>query len=47
MAKDPETTFRKLFGEEFAKAYEDQLNRLKAQSQSEGGLLGPTRKPDP
>jgi type VI secretion system FHA domain protein len=31
MIKDPETTFRDLFGEEFAKAYEDQLERLKAQ----------------
>jgi type VI secretion system FHA domain protein len=32
MAKDPEVSFRKLFGEEFAKAYEEQLNRLKADS---------------
>ena len=29
MVKDPEASFRKLFGEEFAKAYEDQLKRLK------------------
>ena len=29
MVKDPETSFRELFGEEFAKAYEDQLKRLK------------------
>jgi len=29
--KDPEVTFRKLFGEEFAKAYEEQLRRLKAE----------------
>jgi type VI secretion system FHA domain protein len=31
MAKDPEATFRRLFGEEFAKAYEEQLRRLKAE----------------
>lgn len=30
MAKDGDTSFRKLFGEEFAKAYEEQLSRLKA-----------------
>jgi type VI secretion system FHA domain protein len=30
MSKDTESTFRRLFGEEFAKAYEDQLKRLKA-----------------
>jgi type VI secretion system FHA domain protein len=28
--KDPELSFRKLFGEEFARAYEEQLTRLKA-----------------
>jgi type VI secretion system FHA domain protein len=32
MVKDPETSFRELFGEEFAKAYEDQLKRLKVKS---------------
>jgi predicted component of type VI protein secretion system len=31
MAKDPEASFRRLFGEEFAKAYEEQLRRLKAE----------------
>ena len=31
MAKDPEATFRRLFGEEFAKAYEEQLRRLKSE----------------
>jgi type VI secretion system FHA domain protein len=30
LAKDADTSFRKLFGEEFAKAYEEQLARLKA-----------------
>jgi type VI secretion system protein ImpI len=37
MVKDPETTFRELFGEEFAKAYEEQLRRLKAQSRTDKG----------
>lgn len=30
MVKDADTSYRKLFGEEFAKAYEEQLARLKA-----------------
>jgi predicted component of type VI protein secretion system len=30
MSKDADASFRKLFGEEFAKAYEEQLARLKA-----------------
>jgi type VI secretion system FHA domain protein len=29
LLKDPEATFRKLFGEEFARAYEEQLKQLK------------------
>ena len=37
MVKDPETTFRELFGEEFAKAYEEQLRRLKAQGRVDRG----------
>jgi type VI secretion system FHA domain protein len=43
MIKDPEATFRRLFGEEFAKAYEEQLKRLKAERRArpEG-----TRPPD-
>jgi type VI secretion system FHA domain protein len=32
MVKDADTSYRKLFGEEFAKAYEEQLARLKAMS---------------
>ena len=32
LAKDPEATFRRVFGDAFAKAYEEQLKRLKAQS---------------
>ncbi len=30
LGKDPDATFKRLFGEEFAKAYEEQLRRLKA-----------------
>jgi type VI secretion system FHA domain protein len=32
MTKDPEATFRQLFGEEFARAYEAQLQQLKSQA---------------
>jgi type VI secretion system FHA domain protein len=32
LSKDAEQTFRQLFGDAFAKAYEDQLQRLKAQA---------------
>jgi type VI secretion system FHA domain protein len=42
-AKDPEATFRRLFGEEFARAYEDQLRALKSQDRGTGG--GPAPKP--
>lgn len=31
MVRDPDTAFRELFGDEFTKAYEEQLDRLKAQ----------------
>jgi type VI secretion system protein ImpI len=34
MAKDPDASFKKLFGEEFARAYEEQLTRLKAESRA-------------
>jgi type VI secretion system protein ImpI len=34
MVKDPERNFRELFGEEFARAYEEQLERLKAVGRS-------------
>jgi type VI secretion system FHA domain protein len=33
---DAEGSFRELFGDEFARAYEEQLERLKSQSRSEG-----------
>jgi len=36
-AKDPEATFRRLFGEEFARAYEDQLRALKSQERGAAG----------
>jgi len=36
LLKDPERTFQKLFGEVFAKAYDEQLQRLKAQRSTEG-----------
>jgi predicted component of type VI protein secretion system len=29
MVRDPEATFSELFGDEFARAYEEQLERLK------------------
>jgi type VI secretion system FHA domain protein len=38
MVKDPEASFRNLFGEEFARAYEEQLERLKAE-----GAPGPEK----
>jgi predicted component of type VI protein secretion system len=31
MVKDPDASFRELFGDEFARAYEEQLDRLKNQ----------------
>jgi type VI secretion system FHA domain protein len=34
MVRDAETSFAELFGEDFARAYEEQLERLKAQSRS-------------
>jgi type VI secretion system FHA domain protein len=34
IAKDPDASFRRLFGEEFARTYEEQLNRLKADSRA-------------
>lgn len=35
MVKDPENNFRELFGEEFARAYEEQLESLKAAARSQ------------
>jgi type VI secretion system FHA domain protein len=39
--KDPEATFRRLFGDEFARAYEDQLRALKAR-EGQAPADGPT-----
>ena len=44
-AKDPEATFRRLFGEEFARAYEDQLRALKSQQGQAGGARPNPPKP--
>ena len=41
MSKDTESTFRRLFGEEFAKAYEEQLKRLKADRRANAAILRP------
>jgi type VI secretion system FHA domain protein len=43
--KDPEATFRRLFGEEFARAYEDQLRALKAQERPPGAGGTPAARP--
>ena len=46
MVQDKDTSFRKLFGEEFAQAYEVQLRRLKATTRPEGpGHERPPRPP--
>jgi predicted component of type VI protein secretion system len=37
MVRDADTSFRELFGDEFARAYEEQLKRLKAQGRSGKG----------
>jgi type VI secretion system FHA domain protein len=47
MVKDPEASFRRLFGEEFARAYEEQLKQLKARDGSAGrGSPKTPRTPD-
>jgi type VI secretion system FHA domain protein len=43
MLKDTEATFRRLFGDEFTKAYEEQLKRLKAERRARDAA---TRPPD-
>jgi len=45
IVKDPEASFRQLFGEEFARAYEDQLKQLRAQER--GPAAAPARTPKP
>jgi len=41
MAKDPEDTFERLFGDEFRRAYEEQFRQLKAQRQQRREAAGP------
>jgi predicted component of type VI protein secretion system len=36
MARDPEATFARLFGEEFRRAYEEQFRQLKAARRPRG-----------
>jgi type VI secretion system FHA domain protein len=43
MARDPEESFKKLFGQEFARAYEEQLARLKAEGQGRDSNGSPPR----
>ena len=45
IVKDPEASFRRLFGEEFARAYEEQLKQLKAQDGSAGRASARTPRP--
>ena len=46
MVQDKDASFRKLFGEEFAQAYEVQLRRLKATNRAQGrGSDEPPRPP--
>jgi predicted component of type VI protein secretion system len=45
IVKDPEASFRQLFGEEFARAYEDQLTQLRAQERGPGAAPARTPKP--
>lgn len=40
LAKDPEVTFDRLFGEEFRRAYEEQFRKLKAQRHARAGRTG-------
>jgi type VI secretion system protein ImpI len=45
IVKDPEESFRRLFGEQFARAYEEQLRQLKSKEGSAG--KAPPRTPRP
>jgi len=45
MVKDPEASFRQLFGEEFARAYEEQLRQLRAKDGSAGRASPKTPRP--
>jgi type VI secretion system FHA domain protein len=45
MAKDPEASFRRLFGEAFARAYEEQLSELKAHERGSSRAGSTNRTP--
>ena len=45
MVKDPEQTFRQLFGEEFARAYEEQLKQLKSRDSGAAGANSKLKPP--
>jgi type VI secretion system FHA domain protein len=45
LAKDPEVTFDRLFGEEFRRAYEEQFRKLKAQRHARAGRTGSDPSP--
>ena len=45
MKKDPEAAFARLFGEEFARAYEEQFRELRAQRRARAGE--PSKEPRP
>jgi type VI secretion system FHA domain protein len=45
MKRDPEVTFARLFGEEFARAYEDQFRELRAQRRARAGDPSKDRPP--
>jgi type VI secretion system FHA domain protein len=45
MKKDPEATFARFFGEEFARAYEDQFRELRAQRRARSGHPPKDRPP--
>ena len=45
MKKDPEATFARLFGEEFARAYEEQFRELRTQRRARAGDQPKDRSP--
>ena len=47
IVKDPEASFRRLFGEAFARAYEEQLRELKARSSAGGRTPRTVNRPTP
>ena len=45
MTKDPEAAFARLFGEEFARAYEEQFRELRAQRRARAAAAKEPRPP--